>query len=142
LGLVGGIGHVAAYLAELDLSSFDAKAPPPKTPAFWDVVGASSAPEDAELGDVLEALGKPKAITIAKLIEKAAAMGSDTAEWLMDRRQRRSTPHRMERCGYTQVRNPNSDDGRWTLNGKNMIVYAKTELSSHERFTAVKELQA
>jgi hypothetical protein len=30
----GGDGHVAAYLAQLDLSSFDAKAPPPKTQAF------------------------------------------------------------------------------------------------------------
>ena len=48
----GGIGHVAAYLAELDLSDFDPKAPPPKTPAFWDIVDASRAPEDAELADV------------------------------------------------------------------------------------------
>ena len=28
----GGVGHVAAYLAELDLSGFNPKAPPPKTP--------------------------------------------------------------------------------------------------------------
>jgi hypothetical protein len=30
----GGYCHVAAYLSELDISSFDPKAPPPKTPAF------------------------------------------------------------------------------------------------------------
>jgi hypothetical protein len=30
-----GYGHVAAYLAGLDLSGFNPKAPPPKTPAFW-----------------------------------------------------------------------------------------------------------
>src|SRR5207249_6032869 len=40
----GGYRHVAAYLAELDISSFDPKAPPPKTPAFWDIVDASRAP--------------------------------------------------------------------------------------------------
>ena len=35
------IGHVAAYLANLDLSGFDPKAPPPKTEAF---LGRSSTP--------------------------------------------------------------------------------------------------
>ncbi len=30
----GGDGHVAAYLAELDLTGFDPKAPPPKTAAL------------------------------------------------------------------------------------------------------------
>jgi hypothetical protein len=41
----GGTGHVAAYLAELPLDDFDAKAPPSKTPAFWDIVAANQAPE-------------------------------------------------------------------------------------------------
>ena len=36
----GGFEHVAAYLGELDISGFDPKAPPPKTPAS----GTSSAP--------------------------------------------------------------------------------------------------
>ena len=31
----GGIAHVAAYLTELNISTFDAKALPPKTEAFW-----------------------------------------------------------------------------------------------------------
>ena len=44
----GGFGHVTAYLAQLDISEFDPKAPPPKTPAFWAIVDASRAPEDAE----------------------------------------------------------------------------------------------
>lgn len=53
----GGIGHVAAYLRTLDLSDFNAKAPPQKTPAFWDIVSANSTPEDAELADALDQLG-------------------------------------------------------------------------------------
>jgi hypothetical protein len=69
----GGIGHVAAYLSEFDLADFDAKAPPPKTPAFWEIVNAGTAPEDAELADVLEALGNPDAVTLPQLV--AAATG-------------------------------------------------------------------
>jgi hypothetical protein len=52
----GGDQHVAAYLATLDISTFDPKAPPPKTQAFWEIVDASRAPEDADLADTIEAL--------------------------------------------------------------------------------------
>src|SRR5262249_6037965 len=63
----GGIGHVAAYLAKLDLSTFDPKAPPPKTPAFWDIVDANRAPEDAELADALDDLRRPDAVTLDEI---------------------------------------------------------------------------
>jgi hypothetical protein len=36
----GGVEHVAAYLTALDLSSFNPKAPPPKTAAFWEIVNS------------------------------------------------------------------------------------------------------
>jgi hypothetical protein len=39
----GGIEAVAAYLAKLDISAFDAEAPPPKTAAFWAIVDANRA---------------------------------------------------------------------------------------------------
>jgi hypothetical protein len=68
----GGNQHVAAYLAQLDLSGFDAKAPPPKTAAFWDIVDASRAPEDAELADILDEIGNPSAITLLRLIDRAS----------------------------------------------------------------------
>ena len=70
----GGFGHVAAYLDELDLADFDAKAPPPKTPAFWDIVAAGTAPEDAELADVLDELKNPDAVTLDQLIEAAVGL--------------------------------------------------------------------
>src|SRR5262249_47285896 len=63
----GGISHVAAFLHEVDLSDFDAKAPPPKTPAFWDIVNASRASEDDELADTLDAMGNPDAVTLKTL---------------------------------------------------------------------------
>jgi hypothetical protein len=47
-----GFRNVAAYLAMLNLNiaDFDPKAPPPKTPAFWQIVDASRAPEDGRTG--------------------------------------------------------------------------------------------
>ena len=68
----GGLGNVAAYLSELDITAFDPKAPPPKTPAFWAIVDASRAPEEAEIADVLDLMGNPPAITLAQLTAKAS----------------------------------------------------------------------
>ena len=63
----GGDRHVAEYLRTLDLSGFNPKAPPLKTPAFWEIVDANRAPEDAELSDVLDRLGNPAAVTIDRI---------------------------------------------------------------------------
>ena len=104
----GGTGHVAAYLAGLDLSGFDPKAPPPKTPAFWAIVDASRAPEDAELADVIEGLQHPHGVTLTKLIIYAA---EHFKEWLRDRRNRRRIGHRLESAGYEPVRNPDAKSG-------------------------------
>ena len=134
----GGFGHVGAYLAEFDLTGFDAKAPPPETAAFWDIVNANSAPEDAELADVLEALGNPDALTLGQLIERAT--GTEAADWLMDRRNRRAIPHRMEHCGYAPVRNPDADDGRWKLQDRRQVVYAKASLSLRDQIAAARRL--
>jgi hypothetical protein len=131
----GGIGHVAAYLAELDLSDFDPKAPPPKTPAFWDIVDASRAPEDAELADVIDKLGKPAAVTLMQI---ANAAEGDFAEWIRDRRNRRVIPHRLENCGYVQVRNDVAEDGLWVINGKRQVVYAISSLSIRDRLSSAR----
>jgi hypothetical protein len=134
----GGIGHVAAYLSALDLSGFDPKAPPPKTPAFWNIVAASSTPEDAELADILDLLGNPQAVTLLQLIAKAPAA---TTEWLMDRRNRRAIPHRMERAGYVSVRNPNHERGLWVIKGVRQVIYAQARLSPADQFRAARTLQ-
>jgi hypothetical protein len=80
----GGYGHVAAYLIGLDISGFDPKAPPPKTPAFWDIVDANRAPEDAELADVLDRMANPDAMTLARILKEA--MGDEVEAWLRDRK--------------------------------------------------------
>jgi Family of unknown function (DUF5906) len=133
----GGDRHVAAYLAQLDLSDFDPKAPPPKTPAFWDIVNASRAPEDAELADALDLLSTPGVVTLDKVINAAAG---DFADWLKDRANRRIIPHRFETCGYVPIRNPNADDGLWKLGSRRVVVYGKASLSFHEQLAAARDL--
>jgi hypothetical protein len=133
----GGHGHVAAYLATLDLSKFDSKAPPPKTPAFLAIVDAHRNPEESELSDVFDAIGNPKAVTLTRIIASAPA---DMQEWLKDRRHRRMIPHRLESCGYIPVRNDGAEDGLWKAGGKRQAVYAKEELSVRDRIRAAQEL--
>jgi hypothetical protein len=133
----GGFGHVTAYLAQLDISEFDPKAPPPKTPAFWAIVDASRAPEDAELADVIENLGDPPAFT---LLQIANLTQGDFAEWIRDRRNRRMIPHRLEQCGYVPIRNDSASDGLWKIAGKRQAVYAKADLTIRDQIGAARKL--
>jgi hypothetical protein len=132
----GGDRHVAAYLAELDISDFDPKAPPPKTRAFWDIVNASRSPEDAELADVLESIGNPPVTTLIEIITNAP---EDFREWLKNRRNGRAIPHRLEDCGYTAFHNDDAKDGLWRINGRRQVVYARAELSAQARHNAMTE---
>jgi hypothetical protein len=160
----GGDRHVAAYLAKLDLTGFDPKAPPPKTPAFWDIVNANRTSEDAELADVIDALGgdehtdpkgnplPPIAFTLASVLEKAVEIATKDnkvdkdsnperntfAAWLADRKNRRQVPHRFDNCGYSPVRNDYAKDGLWKIDGKRQVIYALADRSQKDRLTAAK----
>lgn len=133
----GGDQHVAAYLHEFDLSDFHPKAPPPKTPAFWDVVDANRAPEDAELADVLDALESPVAVTLADLASRATP---SLADWLRDRKNARQVPHRMEAVGYVSVRNDATKDGLWVVDRRRQVIYSRHELTPRDRVVAAKTL--
>jgi hypothetical protein len=134
----GGFEHVAAYLAMLDLSGFDPKAPPPKTEWFWELVEASRAPEDSELADALDHFGWPNATTLAKV--RSIANG-DFAKWLGDRQNRRQIPHRFANVGYVSVRNDaDKSDGQWKIGDTRQTIYAKLELSLRDRLDAARKL--
>ena len=134
----GGEEDVAAYLGVLDISGFDPKAPPAKTPAFWAIVDANRAPEEAELADALDKLGWPDVLTLVDIMSWAGS--SSFADWLTDRKNRRAIPHRFERCGYVPVRNDTAKDGLWVIRGTRQVVYARTELSVRDRFAAASTL--
>jgi hypothetical protein len=156
----GGDRHVAAYLDGRDLSTFNPKAPPPQTPAFWDIVNAHRAPEDAELMDTIENyqrhvlaqkhhkapngihpddIDRPRVITLAMLLPYAVPV--DFREWLTERKNRRVVPHRFEACGYVPVRNPDAEDGLWRINGRREAVYALNGLTRRDQIVAAKELK-
>jgi len=137
----GGKAHVAAYLAEHDLSTFNAKAPPPKTEAFWSIVDAHRAPEDAELADTLDKLEWPDALTLDDVRKAATSLSMHGfEEWMSKRSNRRKTGHRMEAAGYEPVRNPDAEDGLWKYRGKRQVIYAKRSLSYHDRLAAAARL--
>jgi hypothetical protein len=134
----GGRQHVAAYLLERDISGFNPKAPPPKTEAFHAIVDANRAPEDAELADLLEAIGNPPAVSLGRIIDRAEG---SFGEWMKDRRNHRTIPFRMEACGYVRVRNPTDKrDGQWKIFGKRQTVYAKADLSVRDQIISARAL--
>ena len=145
----GGAGDVAAYLASYNLAKFNAKAPPPKTATFMAIVDANAAPEDAELADVLDRIGKPAALTIDDVI--ASEYGPDRdffnredpqsfGRWLSDRKNRRAIPHRFAQCGYVRVRNDAATDGLWSICGSRQAIYGRTDLSVHDQFIAARRM--
>jgi hypothetical protein len=135
----GGDRHVAAYLHAYDLTTLDPKAPPPKTRAFWEIVDANRASEDAELADVLDRMGNPDATTMALIIDHTT-FDCEINAWLRDRKNRRLIPHRMDAIGYTPIRNPTADDGLWKLSTKRQVVYAKKTMSIRDQLQAAQAL--
>ena len=137
----GGSRDVTAFLLARDLTGFNAKAPPPKTEAFWRMVNTNRSSEDAELCDLLDSLGNPAAVTLSRLADRAEVRGEARfAEWLKDRANRRAISHRLADCGYAAVRNSDAKDGMWRVNGKRETVYAKDALSVQQQLEAVKKL--
>jgi hypothetical protein len=131
----GGAGHVAAYLAQHDLTAFDPCAPPRQTDAFYQIVNANQAPEDAELADALDELGRPP---ICSLLTIVGTERGKSMEWLLDRRCRRAMPYRMERQGYLACRNPKAKDGLWPINKRRQTLYAQTGLKGEKQQDAAR----
>jgi hypothetical protein len=137
----GGIWDVVAYLRGLDLTGFDPKAPPPQSDAWWQIVNASAAPEDTELGDLIAKLGSPPVLTLEQLAEAAKdGRQYDLLQDLTDRKRRRLIPSKLERCGYGAVRNPDRDDGLWWLKGHRVSFYGQRNLTTRELISAVRKV--
>jgi hypothetical protein len=132
-----GSSHVAAYLAQLDISDFNPKWPPPKTDAFWQIVESNRAPENAELADALDQLQNPEVVTKEQVV---TVVSGQFADWLRDRRNARQIPYRFEEVGYIAVRNLyDKSDGRWKVDDKRCVIYAKRTLSIRDQITAARK---
>jgi hypothetical protein len=129
----GGLKHVAALLHRYDLSGFNPKAAPPKTPAFWHMVNVDRGEEHSELADAIDALKNPDALTINQLMEKVPGL-----EWLRDLKKRRIVRKRLEESGYVAAANARakSNHGMWTINSKRQVIYARSDLDLQQRQAA------
>jgi hypothetical protein len=151
-----GIRKVAAFLKTYDLSCFNAKAPPPRTPAFFEIVASGVPQEELELLDLIERLGEPDALTIRQLSDKASKDSElfDLASQLEDRTKRKAIAHRLEACGYVLTKNPGNKQGvfvtkTWCQPDKRKPaepvshrhhVYAKTSLAFAAQVNAVRAM--
>jgi hypothetical protein len=135
----GGFEDIAAYLATLDISGFNPKAPPLKTPAFWAIVDANRPAEEAEIMDALDMLNNPPAITIGSLLTVA---DPELFGLLTERKSRRAVSHRIIAAGYEVVRNDAAKDGLWVVSGARKTIYAKKSLTVPERIKAARQLAA
>jgi hypothetical protein len=134
-----GFEHVAAYLATLDISGFNPKAPPDKTPAFWAIVDANRPSEESEIVDLLETIGNPPVVTLEWM---AQCSQDDLSAFFKDRKNRATVRHRLENAGYEPVRNDTAKDGFWKVDGSRRVIYARKDLSVPEQFKAARSLAA
>jgi hypothetical protein len=131
----------------VDVKAFDPKASPPKTSAFWEIVGANQAPEDSELSSLLMMIGDselPDAVTVEQVAATALRNLSEFGNFysmITDKKSRRTMPGRFERAGYVSVRNRGDrKDGLWAVNRKRQVIYARKELSINAQYAAAEAL--
>jgi hypothetical protein len=156
----GGYGHVAAFLGSLDLSGFDAKAPPPRNALHRRIINAHQPAESAELADALDKyarkmiaqeleLDDPErvppeqlkpwpAVTLRQILPHASY---EFEEWLKDRKNRRSIAYRFKDCGYVRIDNPDRETGLWVVRGERVVIYVLESLDTREQFKAVAALR-
>jgi Family of unknown function (DUF5906) len=136
----GGLARVAYHLKTLDLAGFDAKRPPRKTPAFHDIVRLSQAPEDADMAEALDALGRPEAVTRDDVIKAAGTLKNyDFVTYLNNSGNSRKVGYRFDEAGYTAVQNPGDKDGHWRIGERRQTIYVRTDLNHGERVKAARK---
>ena len=160
----GGKKHVVAYLQQRDLSMFNPKAPPRKTPAFNTIVGANRGEEESTLADTIDAMRDAAtaqgreliAFSRDQLIDAASGSG-ELQEWLRNPKYRRILPMKLRQFGYVAVINPDASDGLWRLpcshgffgadisersrKRRRQSVYGLRSVSARELLRAARELQ-
>ena len=145
--------HVSALLRGWDISQFDAKAPPKKTDAWWQIVSASMANESSEISFALEEMGWPPIATMEQVIaasrkvsspleDRLKVGGSSLEEWASDRKNWKAIPRRFEESGYVRLLNRDRTDGRWRIGKNNVNVFAKMDISMAEQLLALADLQS
>jgi hypothetical protein len=127
----GGIEAVAGYLLRYDLGSFDPKAPPPKTEAFWEIAHSMRPSEEGDMGAIIERLGNPATLIIKDLIGEAAGDTEnyfDFGQFLRTSKNARLIALQLEKNGYRPVRNPRSTQGLWLIRKHRTNIYVRSDI--------------
>ena len=82
-------------------------------------------------------MGNPPAITLAQITAKASG---EFEAWIRDRKNRRSIPHRLEKCGLIPFRNDTAQSGLWRISGIRQVIYVQASLQPVERLRAARKL--
>jgi uncharacterized protein DUF5906 len=137
---------IAGFLQAYDLSDFNPKAEPLKTEAWHAMVNASRSSEEMELTDVLETF-KGGAATLIMIRNEALSLGyQGLADWLDDPRNHKATAARLEDAGYTVIRNPDDERGRWRVlqadgGTRPRVIYGPSTLSTDHRVELARKLK-
>ncbi|MGA8612830.1 MAG: primase-helicase family protein [Xanthobacteraceae bacterium] len=151
----GGAEDVVAYLMQPSvLEGFSPGATPVHSAAWHEIVAANRNPQDAELMDVLDAMGesdeppdfskplgdaRPDAVTIPE-ITRHPRCGKGLAAYFADPKHSRAWAHRLEAAGYVSVRNPDVQDGSWKIGPRRRMIYARSELTPAQAQQAARDL--
>ncbi|WP_457298652.1 primase-helicase family protein [Phyllobacterium sp. P5_D12] len=139
----GGIWHVAALLQSLSLKGFDAKAPPKKTRAFYEIVDAQRSSDESEFEDAIDRLTESNGgeLRLAFSTDRLALAASEhLAAWIRDPKNRRQVPKKLEKLGYIRVEHPDNQSRLWKINGRRQAVYGLRGVSERTRLDAANEL--
>jgi hypothetical protein len=148
----GGAEDVVAYLMQPSvLEGFSPGATPVHSAAWHEIVAANRNPQDAELMDVLDAMGepdfskpmpddiRPDAILIEQ-VTRHPQCSAGLAAYFTDTKLARAWAHRLEAVGYVSVRNPAAQDNLWKIGPRRRMIYAKSELAPAQAQQAVRDL--
>ena len=128
--LSGGDTHVAAYLAHRDISGWSASNGQRKTDAHKTVVASGMASDEwltdimDELQDIEDRCGRGKLMSVRGdvLMQKAEGKGEKIGDV------KRKLGSVIGRMGFQVYRNPDRQDGRWSLFGKRTTVYVSNSV--------------
>lgn len=134
----GGLEECAHYLMTRDVSRFDPKAPPPKTPAFWEMCESGQASQVGGLADLLE--GR-EVVAANQLVGLATtSYDNELAEWLKSSKNATALVKALNDLGWTKISNPHEVRGRWVVRGTRTVLYAPQRLTPAQRMELVRQV--
>jgi hypothetical protein len=113
------------------------------TAAKLAMIDAGRDEHTSPVGEALEKMRAAGLGTDALTVDDLLAHGDDAElhELLTDRANARRVPHVLSEWGYEKVINAAAKDGRWVIDGRRRLVYARRELTQAARLKAARALE-